>query len=227
MRALVLTALVSLVGTRAAHAESEHFEQIRVDGGLGASKTAIDDRGGFSMIAEVKAMVHDDLAIGGRVEIAMIYGGVFGMDELPLDFTLAASGLVKGELYLPGSQRYLVRPFVGLGAGPYTIGSHQIQSGPNTDGISTGIGRYFGVAPQVGIDIGPVRIAATYNAILGATLETRDRVGTATEITRISQNYLTLELSFRFAGGRKPPPPRPEPMQPPAMQPAPVGPPGA
>lgn len=203
MRTLLVVALVSLAGARAARAESEHFEQIRADGGLGASKAALDDRGGISLIAEVKAMVHDDLAVGGRVEIAMIYGGVVGMDELPLDFTLAASGLVKAELYLPGSQRYLVRPFVGLGAGAFTIGSHQIQSGPNTDGISTSIGRYFGVAPQIGIDIGRVRLAATYNAILGATLEVHDRVGTAEEIHRVSQNYLTLELSFRFAGGRK------------------------
>ena len=208
MRAIAFAVvLVSLVGTRAAHAESEHFEQVRVDGGLGASKTSLDDRGGFSMIAEVKAMVHDDLAIGGRVEIAMIYGGVIGMDELPLDFTLAASGLVKGELYMPGSQQYLVRPFVGLGVGAYTIGSHQIQSGPNTEGISTAIGRYVGIAPQLGVDIGRVRLAATYNAILGATLEVHDQVGTATEITRVSQNFLTLELSFRFGGGRKPPAP--------------------
>ena len=209
MRAILLAALLSLAGARAAHAESEHFEQIRADGGLGVSKAALDDRGGISLIAEVKAMVTDDLAIGGRVEIAMIYGGVLGMDELPFDFTLAASGLVKGEFFLPGSERYLVRPFVGLGAGAYTIGSHQIQDGPNTSGISTAIGRYFGVAPQVGIDIGRVRLAATYNAILGATLEVHDQVGTAQEITRVSQNYLTLELSFRFAGGRKsiPPPP--------------------
>jgi hypothetical protein len=208
MRAIAFaTVLVSLVGTRAAHAESEHFEQIRADGGLGMSKAALDDRGGISLIAEVKAMVHDDLAIGGRVEIAMIYGGVVGMDELPLDFTLAASGLVKTELYLPGSQRSLVRPFVGLGAGVYTIGSHQIQSGPNTDGIATAIGRYVGAAPQVGVDAGRLRLALTYNAILGATLEVRDRVGTAEEITRVSQNFWTLELSFRFAGGRKPPSP--------------------
>lgn len=209
MRAIALIAvLVSLVGTRAAHAESEHFEQIRADGGLGMSKAALEDRGGISLIAEVKAMVHDDLAIGGRVEIAMIYGGVVGMDELPLDFTLAGSGLVKAEFYLPGSQPYLVRPFVGLGVGAYTIGSHQIQSGPNTDGIATAIGRYVGAAPQVGVDLGRLRLALTYNAILGATLEIHDQVGTAEEITRVSQNFWTLELSFRFAGGRKPLPPR-------------------
>jgi hypothetical protein len=207
MRGFLLVALVSLVGARAAHAESEHFEQIRADGGLGVSKAHLDDRGGISLIAEVKAMVHDDLSIGGRVEIAMIYGGVIGMDELPLDFTLAGSGLVKAELYLPGSQSSIVRPFVSLGVGAYTIGSHQVQDGPNTSGIATAIGRYVGAAPQVGIDIGRVRIAATYNAILGATLEVHDRAGTAEEITRVSQNYLTLELSFRFAGGRKQSPP--------------------
>src|SRR4051794_16659420 len=117
MRIFLIAALGSLVAASTAHADSEHFEQVRVDGGLGVSKTAIDDRGGISLIAEVKAMVHDDVAIGGRVEIAMLYGGVIGNDDLPLDFTLAASGLVKGEFFMPGTEQSLVRPFVGLGVG--------------------------------------------------------------------------------------------------------------
>ena len=221
MRTFLLAALVTLAGARAAHAESEHFEQIRADGGLGVSKAHLEDRGGISLVAEVKAMVHDDLAIGGRVEIAMIYGGVIGMDELPLDFTLAGSGLVKAELFLPGTAHSVVRPFVSLGVGAYTIGSHQVQDGPNTSGIATAIGRYVGAAPQIGVDVGRMRLAATYNAILGATLEVHDRVGTADQITRVSQNYLTLELSFRFAGGRKK---QPLPEFP--AQPAPVTPPG-
>lgn len=60
------------------------------------------------------------------------------------------------------------------------------------------------MAPQVGIDIGRLRVAATYNAILGAYLELHQTIGTVEETTRLSQNYLSLEVSFQFAGGRKP-----------------------
>jgi len=204
MRALVLLlGMVTFGHLRAAGAESEHYEQIRFDGGLTGSSVGVRDRSGVGMVAEIKAMVHDHVAVGGRVEIAVMFGGVVGQDELPLDVSMAASGLIKAELYGGTGS---IRPFVALGAGGYTIGSHSIQSGPNTAGISTSIGRYFGVAPEVGVDLGPVRIAATYNAILGASLEVHDMVGNAPQTTHVSQNYLSIELSFRFAGGRKPRP---------------------
>ena len=64
-------------------------------------------------------------------------------------------------------------------------------------------GRYFGVAPQVGVDLGPVRIAATYNAILGAQLELIENIGGVDRTTHHSQNFLSIELSYQFAGGRK------------------------
>ena len=106
-------------------------------------------------------------------------------------------GLVKGE-YLFGTGT--VRPFVGLGAGLYTIGSHSIAAGPNTQGIQTKVGDYLGFAPQLGVDLGRVRLAATYNAIVGAGIDVHETAGATTSV---SQNYLSIELSFRFGGGPK------------------------
>ena len=145
-------------------------------------------------------MATDNIAIGGRVEIAVMFGGVVGADEAPLEIAMAASGVLKAE-YLFGDG--LIRPLAGFGVGGYTIGSQTIAAGPNRDGISSSTGRYVGVAPQIGIDIGRVRIAATYNAILGAYLEVHQTVGGVEQTARLSQSYLSLELSFRFAGGRK------------------------
>lgn len=132
-----------------------------------------------------------------------MFGGIVGADDAPLDLAFVACGLLKAE-YLFGSAT--VRPFIGLGVGGYTIGAQRIGAGPNRDAIERTTGRYFGVAPQIGIDIGRVRLAATYNAILGAYLELHQTVGNVDRTTRLSQNYLTLELSFRFAGSRTPPP---------------------
>ena len=202
-RLSVVAATLSIAGSRVARSEPEHYEQIRVDAGVTGSTVAVSDRSGAGMVTEIKAMVTDHLSVGGRVEVAVMFGGVVGQDRLPLDLAMAACGLVKTELYLGDGT---IRPFVGLGAGGYTIGSQTIVAGPNTAGISQQTGRYFGVAPQLGIDLGRVRLAATYNAILGASLEVRQTIGTAEQTSRVSQNYLSLELSFQFAGGRKTPP---------------------
>jgi hypothetical protein len=39
-----------------------------------------------------------------------------------------------------------------------------------TAGIDQKAGRYFGIAPQIGVDLGRLRLAATYNMILGADI---------------------------------------------------------
>jgi hypothetical protein len=200
MRALWLGVLVVLFAGSDAHAEAEHYENVRLDAGITASSVSVSDRKGTGMAVEIKGMAHDNLAIGGRVEFAVLFGGVIGNDEAPLDVAIAASGLLKAE-YLFGTQA--IRPFVGFGIGGYTIGAQTIDAGPDRDGISRTTGRYLGVAPQVGIDLGRVRIAATYNAILGAYLELHQTIGNVEETRKLSQNYLSLEFSIQFAGGRK------------------------
>jgi hypothetical protein len=175
-----------------------YADDIRVDGGFTGSSVGVSGRDGVGMVTEIKGMVNDNLAIGGRVEFAVMFGGHIGQDDLPLDIAMAACGLVKAEMYLTPGQ---IRPFVSLGAGAYTIGSQSIDDGPNTAGIHSSVGRYVGVAPEIGVDLGRVRLAATYNAILGASLEVRDTNTMST--TRVSQNYLSLELSFAFSTGRK------------------------
>lgn len=194
-RAAVLLAL-SIVAVESADAFAE---DIRVDVGITGASAGVDERNGTGMVTEIKALVGDNLAVGGRVEIGVMFGGVVGGDELPLDVAFAACGLVKAELHVGSG---LVRPFIGLGAGAYTIGGQSIDSGPNTTAIYSSTGRYLGVAPQIGIDIGRLRLAATYNALLGASLEVRE-MGSVERHYDVSQNYLSLELSFAFATGRQ------------------------
>ena len=196
-------ALIVLLGVGSgelAFAEAEHYEQIRVDAGMTGSSVGVSDRNAVGFVAEIKVNAHDNIAIGGRVEIAVMFGGDVGGEELP--FGMAASALAKGE-YLFGTG--IVRPFAGLGAGLYSMGTHTIVDDPNgASGISTTTGRYFGVAPEVGIDVGRLRLAATYNAVLGADVEYRMTTGGVEYRESLSQSYLSLELSIRFGGGRKP-----------------------
>ncbi len=193
-------AVVGIVtASTGARAEAEHYEPLRVDAGMTGSSVAVSDRNGAGFVTEIKVNVHDNIAIGGRVEIAMMFGGLVGSEELP--FGMAASALPKAE-YLVGTGP--VRPFVALGAGLYSIASYTIASDPNgQSGISTTSGRYFGIAPEVGVDLGRFRLAMTYNAILGTSVEYRQTTGGIEHRETLSQNYLSLEASFRFGGGRR------------------------
>jgi hypothetical protein len=200
MRYLGWVVVLGLAFGDRAFAESEHYEQIRVDTGMTGSSVGVSDRNAVGFVAEIKVNAHDNIAIGGRVEIAVMFGGNVGAEELP--FGLAAAALVKSE-YLVGTG--VVRPFAGIGAGLYSMGSHTIVSDPNGDsGISTTSGRYFGVAPEVGLDVGRLRLAVTYNAILGTSVEHRQTSGGIEHRESLSQSYLSFEMSFRFGGGRKP-----------------------
>lgn len=198
---LVVLGGVALAGD--AWAEAEHYEEIRVDAGMTGSAVGVSDRNGAGFVAEIKVNAHDHVAIGGRVEIAVMFGG--RVDDAELPFGMAAAGLVKAE-YLLGTGP--VRPFAGLGAGVYSLGSHTIVSDPDGGGgVSTTVGRYVGLAPQLGVDLGRVRLAATYNAVLGTSVEYRRTSGGVEHREAYSQSYLSLELSFRFGGGRKRGPP--------------------
>jgi hypothetical protein len=204
-RARLLVLFVLGVGGRA-FADAEHYEQIRVDVGMTGSSVGVSDRNGVGFVTEIKVNAHDNIAIGGRVEIAVMFGGNVGAEELP--FGLAASALAKAE-YLLGTAA--VRPFASFGAGLYSMGSHTIVDDPNGgSGISTTSGRYFGVAPELGIDLGRLRLAATYNVILGTSVEYRQTSGGISHRESFSQNYLSLEMSFRFGGARKPTAPVPD-----------------
>lgn len=196
--AFIALAFAGLAGEAAA--DAGRYEQVRVDAGITGSTVAVSDRNAAGVVAEIKINVDDHVAVGGRVDIAVQFGGVVGDEDLP--FGMAAAGLVKGE-YLVGTGA--VRPFAGIGAGVYSMGSHTIvhDDGGGASGISTTTGRYLGVAPSAGVDLGPVRLAVTYNAILGTSVEYRQTSGGIEHRESFSPDYVTFEMSFRIGGGRK------------------------
>jgi len=67
------------------------------------------------------------------------------------------------------------------------------------------LGSFFGVAPEVGVDLGRLRLAVTYNAILGTSVEHRQTTGGIEHREAFSPSYLSLEASFRFGGQPKSP----------------------
>lgn len=164
MRALIIVMMLAGIA---------RADDVRVAFGLTGSSVDVSDRNGAGMVTEIKGRVNDFVSIGGRVEVAVMFGG--HVDAGELEVAMAACGIAKAEVFLTDTK---IRPFVGFGIGGYTVGSQTA--------LMSRTGRYFGVAPQAGIDFDRLRFAATYNAILGQSTEE-------------SQSYLSLELSFEFA----------------------------
>lgn len=199
---LAFAALVA--GTSLAHAQAANYSPVRADVGFAGHSQPAVGRFGFGGQGEVKFNIHDQIAIGVRLDGAILLGGDIGEDGgTSVSVGVVGGTLLKGEYFLTTSS---VRPFLGLAAGLYDIVSQEVTGGPDTTYVDQKAGRYFGVGPQLGINLGPVRLAAMYNMILGADIEVRQTVGGAERSSTYSQSYFTFEMSFQIGGKRKPPP---------------------
>jgi hypothetical protein len=130
--------------------------------------------------------------------------------------------LAKVEYYPVHSP---VRPFIGFGMGMYyVVGQSVGTSAAGLPAIDQRVGGYFGLSPQVGIELGAFRLSVSYHALIGASWQVTQTIGSASAFD-VSQNYITFELGWRQWGRRKPPPPPPPPPAPPPG-PMPAPPPG-
>lgn len=211
MRAGTASVLVAACGLavaipRAAAAQATNYELIRVDAGLLGGYSGGLGAGAFGGMVEPKLMLHDDIAVGGHLEGLVTFGASVGDASEQVSMASGSVGavLAKGEYFVG---RFAIRPVVGLAAGMYMIGGETITSGPEGASVSQKAGKYFGIAPQIGIDLGRVRLAATYHMILGADIEVRQTIGDAEMTQDFSQNYTSFELSFHFGGTRLTPKP--------------------
>lgn len=207
MRSFIYAGIIvtSLAATSQAWAQAEHYQPLLVDSGLAGTYESSSGRGGFGAVVEPKFLITDNIAVGLHFEGAVMLGGNIGSDgSTKMDVGAVAATLLKGE-YLVGTGT--ARPFVGLGLGLFDIASQSVTAGPMTAGVDQAAGRYFGIAPQIGVDLGRLRLAATYNAMIGADIEVHQTVGGAMQTASYSQNYLMFELGFRVGGARKAPTP--------------------
>lgn len=230
MKRLLFTIALGAGQVATVAAEPDTYEELRIDSGLTGTYVSASGRGGFGGMVEPKLYVHDNVAVGVRFEGAVMFGGEIGNDSTTIDLGAVGAFLAKGE-YLLGTAS--VRPFVGLGVGIYDIASQSVSAGDMTAGVDQKAGRYFGIAPQLGIDLGRLRLAATYHTMLGADIVVHQRVGDVEETAEYSQNFMTVEMTIRFGGKKKRPPPMrmlppppPPPVYAPPPPPPPAGPPG-
>jgi hypothetical protein len=194
-RALSLSVLLL---SPAVLAQEKTFELLELESGISALYSYGIKTVGLGGVSEAKLNLHPRFAAALRVDGGIQGGGNISAAITAFALAINVATLVKGEFYLTESG---VRPYVGLGAGVYWLTLQSVGAGGGgIPSVYQGIGRHFGLAPQIGIDFGNVRLAATYNAILGADLIVQQSVGGAPVNERNSRNFIALELTFRNFG---------------------------
>jgi len=201
MNRLTLSCLVaaqlSTVSARAAHADDPPARPIRIDVGVVGAYGSGSGRAGGGGMLEAKVLPAAHFAVGVRTEGIVLFGGKINAGgDVKMSIGAVGALLAKGEYYVATGD---IRPVLGLGVGVYDIVSQSISAAnTGTASIDQRAGRFFGLAPEIALDLDPVRLAVAYNAILGADIQVHQQVGTTQQTTSYSQNYFMFELSIRL-----------------------------
>ena len=206
-RLLVVAGALVAAGAPASSASaSDNIELFRFDTGLMVPHGPGMGTWGAGASLEPKFTILDPVVIGLRIEGAGHMGGEVTSSSAKISQYASTALMAKGEYYLLPLTSF--RPFLGFGAGVFNMGGQNVSAGQGGGSISQAAGRYFGVAPQIGIELGRARLALGYNAILGADIEVKQQVSAGTApppAAEVSRNFVHFELGVRFGGGRKPP----------------------
>jgi hypothetical protein len=209
-RILSLLAVLALAAAAPSTlAQAPSYQPIRVDLTVyGAYAAGATRSFGIGAALEPKYNLTDQLAVGLRFEGTAIISedvGV-GAQSVSMGARAVSTFLAKADYYLTTSS---VRPFVGLGAGLYRIGSGS-QSVDNTGSGSVSVVQRaesfqgFGFCPQLGVNFGGFRLAATYHVVTGGKqVVVTQTVGAAPQETSLSKNFYAFELGGTFGGNRR------------------------
>ncbi len=180
MKKVLLLVAVLVAGMASVNAQSDNYKAFKVDvGGLYAIPSGDGAKAGVGFYIEPKYNMTDNIALGLKMEWAMM--GSEDVMGQSVDVSALGTYQVTGDYYFGDSK---VRPFVGLGAGIYSLGTVEV-GGVELDGDS---GSKFGFAPRAGLLLGHFRLGLEYNVITGLDE---------------SNNYLSFKVGFEIGGGKK------------------------
>jgi hypothetical protein len=197
-----LFAVAALLCAGTAAAQAENYQPIRFNVGFLIPYIPGMNTGGVGTVVEGKYNISDNIAAGFRLDGSVYFGSSVDTETVEVNVGAVASLLAKGEFFLTDST---VRPFVGFGAGSYWLGGQSVTAGQDGSGVTQAAGNVFGVAPELGVDLGIVRLAATYNMLLDGNLVIQEisTDGNPPPSRSVSRNYFAFEVSFRIGGRRR------------------------
>lgn len=161
-----------------------------IPGGSGA-------KGGVLFAIEPKYAVIPNLAVGLRMEGAVVargYSGIENNDEVDVDVKASASYLLTGDYYF--TDNYSFRPFGGVGGGIYSIAAAAITHNGST--ASAGADTKFGGLVRAGFEAGHFRLGIEYNIV-----PTTKLISTGSETVTSKNGYIGIKIGACIGGGRK------------------------
>lgn len=190
---------VVLLGAIAFTTHAQEFKKFKGGIGLGyASAFGDGASGGVLFYLEPAYRVSDQLAVGLRLESALIVRGITNYNSSTADLDISAIGsyTVNGQYYFSNNT---FRPFAGLGFGLYSLAAISVEDAGNNGGTVEAIeaASKFGFYTRVGFDAGHFTLQLEYNLIPKST-------STVNNVEIESQNsYLAIKAGFFFGGGKK------------------------
>lgn len=157
-------------------------------------------KGGVLFVVEPKYALKSQLAVGLRMEAALIArfsGYQANGSASKLEVKAAGSYVATGDYYF--SENYSFRPFAGAGAGLFSLASAEVNSN-ETAGMSTS--RKFGGMLRGGFELSHFRLGVEYNIVPNTTFTGYDSQGNSTQLTS-KNGYLGIKLGFCIGGGPK------------------------
>jgi opacity protein-like surface antigen len=153
-------------------------------------------KGGILFAAEPKFAVIPKLAVGLRMEVAVMARGVSGVEDTYDEVEVKASGsyLATADYYF--TENYSFRPFVGAGAGIYSLAAATVNEYENEyDGSSK---TKFGGMVRGGLETRHFRFGLEYNIVPKTTYV--DYNGSGKTITA-KNGYVGIKVGICIGGG--------------------------
>lgn len=185
MKRVLLSALI-LGSAFVSNAQSTVFKPFKVDLALGYARPGGSGaKGGVLFAVEPKYAINDNIALGLRMEAAvMARANVNGAaNQFDADVKASGSYVLTSDYYFNTNS---FRPFAGLGTGLYTIAAAYGNS--NGEVVEVAASNKLGAMPRIGFEAGHFRMAVEYN-IVGKS-------------GSINNNYLGIKIGAFIGGGR-------------------------
>lgn len=171
-------------------------EQGKFRAGLDLGYTAPDGGGGILISLEPKYNIADNMNIGLRIESAAMAKNVAAVDDVSeLEASLSASTSYFGTFdYYFSSGSSSFAPFLGGGIGFSTLANLDFDS-QVTDSKYELDGKLGGLV-RAGLELGKLRLAATYNLIGKSEFEDEG------DKLEVKNSYIGISLGFYVGGGK-------------------------
>jgi hypothetical protein len=197
---VVLSSILSL-SANSQEKEAAGLKPFKVDVSVGyAMPGGEGSKGGVLFAVEPKYSVISNLAIGLRMEGAVVarFNGYDDNGDL-MDVSVKAAGsyLATGDYYF--KDNYSFRPFVGAGAGIFSLASVEVNS---TSG-EVSEGSKFGGMVRGGFELSHFRFGIEYNIVPKTKFDGYNENGDPTTGLTSNNSYIGIKLGVCIGGGHK------------------------